>query len=336
MVYNTRMNKIDFLAVGDITTDAFIRLKDASVNCDINREHCQLCVRFGDKIPYESVTVVRAVGNAPNASVAAARLGLSSALVSNLGADENGRECLAVLAREKVSDEFVAVHKNAATNYHYVLWYEAERTILIKHEHYEYRFPDIGAPRWLYLSSLGGGTDSYHDEITNHLEQHSEIKLAFQPGTFQLGLGTKRLERLYKRCEVFIANKEEVKKLLDLNNEHEPKVLLQKMHALGPRQVLITDGPRGAYFSDGADFFFMPPYPDPKPPYERTGAGDAYASTFVSALALGESAEEALKWAGVNAMAVVQEIGAQKGLLIRAELQDFLARAPKDYQPVKL
>ena len=65
------MNQLDFLAVGDITTDSFIKLKDAWVETD-NPEHAEeLCMRFGEKIPYESVTVVRAVGNSPNAAVAA-------------------------------------------------------------------------------------------------------------------------------------------------------------------------------------------------------------------------------------------------------------------------
>jgi len=73
------MKKIDFLAIGDITTDAFIKLKDAHVHKGIdNPESSELCIRFGDKVPYESVDVIRAVGNSPNAAVAAARLGLSS------------------------------------------------------------------------------------------------------------------------------------------------------------------------------------------------------------------------------------------------------------------
>jgi hypothetical protein len=50
----------DFLAIGDIVTDAFIRLKDAEATCDIDSSNCKLCVRFGDKVPYESVEEVRA------------------------------------------------------------------------------------------------------------------------------------------------------------------------------------------------------------------------------------------------------------------------------------
>ena len=87
-------NNFDFVAIGETTIDAFIRLKDAKVHCDANNENCQLCVNFGAKIPYESVTEIAAVGNAGNAAVSASRLGLSSALVANVGADDNGKSAL--------------------------------------------------------------------------------------------------------------------------------------------------------------------------------------------------------------------------------------------------
>ncbi len=77
----------------------------------------------------------------------------------------------------------------------------------------------------------------------------------------------------------------------------------------------------------------MPPYPDPKPPYERTGAGDAFSSTFVAALALGKNVEESITWAPINSMSVVQQIGAQKGLLGELEIKEYLAKAPENYKP---
>jgi sugar/nucleoside kinase (ribokinase family) len=51
------------------------------------------------------------------------------------------------------------------------------------------------------------------------------------------------------------------------------------------------------------------------------------------ALALGMSIRDALKWAPINPMSVVQKIGAQAGLLTRPELERYLKRAPKDYEP---
>ena len=166
------MEQYDFLAIGDMVTDAFIKLKDASVHCDINNEHCQICMRFGDKIPFEDVFVVPAVGNSANAAVSAARLGLKSALVSNVGDDYYGKECLSVLAEEKDGAEFVKINEGHKTNYHYVLWYGDERTILVKHEAYEYFFPEIKTPpRWMYLSSLGESSLELHGVIETYLTE---------------------------------------------------------------------------------------------------------------------------------------------------------------------
>ena len=105
------------------------------------------------------------------------------------------------------------------------------------------------------------------------------------------------------------------------------------MAVLGPKIVVITDGVKGAYSYDRKEMLFMRPYPDPKPPLERTGAGDAFSSTFTVALALGLSVRDALKWAPINPMSVVQEIGARAGLLTRPELEEYLKKAPADYEP---
>jgi sugar/nucleoside kinase (ribokinase family) len=80
----------------------------------------------------------------------------------------------------------------------------------------------------------------------------------------------------------------------------------------------------------------IPRYPDPRPPFEITGAGDAFASTIVCALALGLPLEQALLWGPVNASSVIQEIGAQKGLLTRAQLEHNLQNPPAPFALQKL
>jgi ribokinase len=328
---------LDFVSIGDITTDAFIRLKDASVTCDVNRERCKISLAFGDKVPYEFVEEAKAVGNSANAAVSATRLGLTTAFITDLGDDHNGGECLATLRKNGVSTDLATVHKNMPTNYHYVLWFEDERTILIKQQNYPYKLPLIDpAPRWIYLSSLSENSLPYHHEIAEYLKSHPETKLAFQPGTFQMKLGVEGLRDLYKLSKVFFCNVDEAQRILGLFEKADIQVLLKKMHALGPEIVVITDGPKGAYTYDGLDGFFMPPYPDPKPPYERTGAGDAFASTFTAALALGKTTQEALRWGPINSMSVVQQIGAQKGLITREHLEEYLAKAPANYTPAKI
>jgi sugar/nucleoside kinase (ribokinase family) len=328
--------KFDFIAIGDITTDAFIKLKEAKVNCDINKENCQICLRFGDKIPYESVTIVPAVGNSPNAAVAAARLGLKSAVVTNVGGDHDGKEAIGTLEKNGVDTRFVKINEDKKTNYHYVLWYGAERTILIKHEEFDYALPDIGAPSWVYLSSLGENSLDFHHQLSAWLNDHPETKLSFQPGTFQIGLGPEKLSPIFNQSEIFFCNLEEARQILKTPGEKEIKILLTGIHALGPKIVVLTDGPNGAYTFDGTETWHMPIYPDPKAPVDRTGAGDSFSSTFTAMLSQNMSIPEALRRAPINSMSVVQHVGAQTGLLSQDQLENYLIQAPTSYQPEKL
>lgn len=328
---------LDFLAIGDITTDAFIRLSNATVNCDVDKENCKLCMNFGDKLPYEFVKEAIAVGNSPNAAVSAARLGLNSGVMTNIGDDRNGGECLATLKKNGVNIDYVTTHKNMETNYHYVLWYEDERTILVKHQEYPYELPEMDPPKWIYLSSLAENSLPFHDEIVEYVKNNPDVNLAFQPGTFQMKMGTEKLGHVYEVSKLFFCNVEESKRILYHKGEDiDVKDLLKEMREKGPEIVVITDGKKGAYAYDGSEMWFMPPYPDPKPPYDRTGAGDSFSSTFTSALALGKSLPEALQWGPINSMSVVQYIGAQDGLLPREKLEEHLANRPEDYEPQKL
>ncbi|OGI58396.1 hypothetical protein A3F19_01435 [Candidatus Nomurabacteria bacterium RIFCSPHIGHO2_12_FULL_37_29] len=329
-------NNYDIIAIGETTIDAFIRLKDASVHCDVNKENCQICIAFGAKIPYESVTEVPAVGNAANAGVVASRLGLKSAIVANIGKDRNGDLCVDSLKKDKVSTEFLSVNIDRSTNYHYILWFEDERTILQKHSEFPYKLPSIGNPKWIYLTSLGEKSIEYHNEIMEYLNKNKDIRVAFQPGIFQIKMGHEKLKKIYRRTEIFFSNIEEAKTILNIENHDEIKDLLKKMHELGPKIVVLTDGIRGSYAYDGKEFLFMIPYPDPKPPLERTGAGDAFSSTVVSAIILGKTLPEALSWGSINAMSVVQEIGAQRGLLSKEKIEEYLKNAPEDYKTKKI
>lgn len=321
--------QIDFLAIGDMVTDAFIRINDAEVRTDPDGSP-KLCLRFGDKVPFESAEEVRAVGNSANAAVAAARLGLKSALIAHVGNDTHGAACIEELKLNNVGTDYVGVHDGIPTNYHYVLWYDVDRTILVKHAQFPVAMPALAvAPKMLYLSSLGDHTEQYHTEIAQYVAQHPEMKLVFQPGTFQMKLGADILKSIYEHTYAFFCNIEEARRILK-TEEQEVKTLLQMLHVLGPKLVFITDGINGAYASDGTETWYMPVYPHA--PYERTGAGDAFASTVSAALLLGKTVPEALKWGPINSMSVVQYIGAQKGLLTREKLEHHLSEAPVDYE----
>jgi len=103
--------------------------------------------------------------------------------------------------------------------------------------------------------------------------------MGFNPGTYQLRFGAEKLREIYKHTYVLFVNREEAAYVLHTKSE-DIKKLFKGLHALGPKVVVITDGPAGAYASDGVNKYFMPSYPDPKPPISRTGAGDAFSTGF--------------------------------------------------------
>lgn len=346
---NPQTNHIDILAIGDTVVDAFIKLKVAEVHVDKTTEQKVICMPFGDKVPFTEVTELVGVGNSANAAVSASRLGLKSALLTNVGDDVYGQRSADALAHDGVMTDFIHKNEGKKTNYHYVLWFNDERTILINHELYDYHVPkalstgSADAPEYMYLSSLGENSLPFHTELAEYLKANPSIKLIFQPGTFQMKFGTEALKDIYARTYIFFCNKEEAVRILGLDKaeDHSITHLLSELRKLGPTLPVITDGPGGAYTFDvdmnaisieeNTPVLHLPIYPDPLPPLERTGAGDAFASTFTVAIAHGKDIRTALVWGSINSMSVCQQIGAQRGLLTEKELNSWIEKAPAEW-----
>ncbi len=329
--------KPKLLAIGDIFTDAFIELREESAKIIKEDDGTEwLALPFGQKPPYDHVDIIRSVGPSPNAAVSTARLGLDVSLMAWVGNDDVGKEAIAHLQEEKISTDTMVVEDGKKTSYWYVLRYGADRTMLVKSEKYAYEWQDPEeAPEWIYLSYIGEDSWPLHEKLLDYLERNPEVKLVFQPGTFHFQWGVEKLAGIYSRAELIVLNREEAVDVTGRSHDnlHE---LADGLHALGPKIAVITDGPNGSYASYDGKLVTIPNYPDIAPPLDRTGAGDAFASTIVAALALGESMEKALEWAPINSMNVVQKMGAQAGLQTREQVEEWLQKAPEDYTVTEL
>lgn len=321
----------DIVAIGDVVVDAFIKLSVGEVTTNPETKEMTLSMPFGEKIPYESLKVVAAVGNASNVAVGLARLGYKAAMLAAVGKDYYGQQILDHYAKEGVGTELVSINEQLPTNYHFVLNYGAERTILVKHEDFSYMpIATANDVPWIYFSSIGQHALPLHDELADYLDAHPSTKLGFNPGTFQIKLGAERLKRIYARTYILFVNREEAQHILGVH-DRDLAHLFAGLHALGPHIVAITDGPEAAYISEGKEQYVVTPYPDPKPPVSRTGAGDAFATGVIGGLMAGLSVHQALAWGPVESMSVVQAIGAQTNLLTRKQLDEYLANAPASF-----
>jgi len=327
------MNNPHILCIGDIISGAFITLDEDFVNMITDDNgYKRLSFELGAKLPYKKLDEVKAVECAPNAAVSMARLGLSVSLMAWLGDDKTGQEMVEYLKNEGVETDDLAVEANKRSNYHFYLRYGADRTKLQRFEDYSYSWHEPAhKPDWLYLGVLGENTWPLHESILAYLDANPDVQLAFQPGMYHLIWGAEKLAPFYKRAKIVVLNREEAAKVTG-KERGEIVDLIGGLHDLGIHVAVITDGPNGAYASDGQKTLFMPIYPDPKAPYDRTGAGDAFASTLTAALAMGETLETALTWAPINSMSVSQYIGAQQGLLTKDRLNGYLQAAPEDYK----
>jgi len=321
------------LCIGDIFTDTFIKLLDDEARIDTDSDGSQrLSIPFGNKPPYERADVVPSVGPSPNAAVSCARLGLRVGLMSWIGDDQIGKDSIKYLVGEKIDVVPMVTQAGIASNSYYVLRYGADRTILVKNEQYDYRWAaPVTKPDWLYLSLVSADSWQLHEDMLVYLRENPDVKLAFQPGTFHFKWGAEKLKEVYARSYIVVMNREEA---VDVTGRSYDSLrdLANGLHELGPQIAVITDGPNGSYASFDGKLYRVPNYPDPAPPLDRTGAGDAFASTIVAALARGESINEALTWAPINSMSVVQQLGAQAGLLTHEAIIDYRNHAPEEYR----
>lgn len=304
----------DIISIGDATIDTIIKMHDASLLCKKNAENCLLCFHYGDKIPVQHMTRLVA-GNAANNAVACSRLGMNAAYCGILGYDENGDWIIKKLRDEGVATVYVTQPKGAISNASTVINFKGERTIFVYHAPRTYKLPAMDGTHWVYYTSVGKNHSSYNRAIVAFVKK-TGYKLGFNPGTYQLRAGVVSMKPILKVCAALFVNVQEAELLVGKTNNI--KSLLDALFRLGPKLVVITDGMHGSYAFNGDMFFKMGIVKGTT--VERTGAGDAYASTFIAALHFGKSIPEAMCLSATNSMSVVGKIGPQAGLLTMQEL----------------
>lgn len=321
-------NQFDAIAVGDATLDTFLRVKDIVIIPGKEHQNALACVPYGDKVVVDSFEQ-QVAGNAANNAIGSARLGLKSAFYSVVGNDDSGKKVLAAMKREKVSLKYLRVDRKNPTNYTVVINYNGERTQLIYRLDRAYTLPKLAKANWVYYTAVGKNHVTLEKEIIDYAKE-SGAKLAFNPGDYQLARGAKALAPVLKSTSVLFVNKEEGCKLV---GQRDILDLLHQLSDLGPKIVVVTDGPKGAYAHDSSEAYYMQVYPVKL--VEMTGAGDSFATGFMAALYHGEGIYEALKWGTANSASVISFVGPQKGLLTKKGMKQMLVRF-KNIKPKKI
>ncbi len=312
-----KSNSIDILTIGDVCIDLYMKVEGSELSDDKNPEHPRICFYHGSKIPVKSVRS-NIAGNAVNVSMAATKLGLQAAVYAETGDDEEADRIMSELTENGIDTSFMRKDKDSLTGIHPVIVYNGERTIFSHHEKRPYQVQSWPKPRWLYYTSVGPGFEHFQEELVVYLKANPDIGVAFNPGTYHVRAGLPSIKNMLGVSHVLFVNKDEA---ITFVGEGELEELHKKLQALGPKLTVITEGNAGASAHDGRELIQAPAYKIDKPVTDKTGAGDSFAASFVSALFYGKDLKEALYWGLVNSSFVIREIGAVHGLKTKDQLE---------------
>jgi sugar/nucleoside kinase (ribokinase family) len=322
------MDNFDLLSIGDASIDTFMTPLESETLCTIDQKQCLIAFSYGDKIPVKNLEFSIG-GNAANDSVGTRRLGVNSAIVLTLGQDSVGEMIVSRLKDEGVDLTYVIEQPGTTSNYSTIINYSGERTIFVYHAPRSYEFPvHLPVAPWVYLTSMGESFRPFYTHFIEWLSQNPSVKLAFNPGSWQLRAGYEAIKDIIEKTHMIYVNREEAEKLTNFGESTgRDRDLLIALNKLGPKICVITDGGNGAFAYDSINGKFMKVGVLPVDAYERTGAGDAFGSGCLSALIHGKSLDEALLWGTCNSASVIGYTGSQRGLLKFEEMPVWLERA---------
>ncbi|MEK7659208.1 MAG: carbohydrate kinase family protein [Patescibacteria group bacterium] len=310
-------NILDVITIGSATRDVYLKSEGFEI-----RKHTdsptgvEQCFPLGAKIEVKEV-VFTTGGGGTNAAVTFSRQGLKAGCVGVVGDDFNGKEIIKELNREKVKP-FFSVHKDDLTAYSVILVHpNAERTILsYKGEGQYFNSDEIKwkklKAKWFFLDSLGGSWNLF-ERVFEYITARN-FKIAFNPGGKELSHGLEKLKPYLAEVDIFSVNKEEGEFLLKSQTPMTNEEILRELGKLVKGIVVLTLGPEGVLVSDKKSVYKAGTPNSPR--VERTGAGDAFVSGFVSQYILSSSdIVKSIQFATANASSVVAQFGPKAGIL---------------------
>lgn len=308
----------DIITFGSATKDIYLKTKDSQIIGDLKFATGKgLCFGLGSKVEAEDVYFAFG-GGGTNTAATFAKQGFKTAYCGTVGKDLAGKEIIEELKKLGINSQFVSVTTLKPTNHSIILsGLQEDRTIFVYRGASEILgVKDIPWTRlkakWFYIAPLSGKLCGIFETIVNFAHKN-RIKIAVNPGNCQLSLPKEKLKKILKKIDILILNQEEAAFLTKIPYQQEIK-LFQEIDKICSGIAIMTKGCKGAVVSDGK-YLYRADAPKTKI-VDQTGAGDSFASGFLSGFIKSKSnIEYAVRFGISNAFYCLQKIGAKEGLL---------------------
>jgi ribokinase len=312
----------DIITFGSATRDIFVKSKKFKI---INQKDFTtgegFCLPLGTKFDVEEIFLATG-GGGTNTAATFANQGFSVAFFGVVGQDSAGQDVVDELESRGIDTSLVLRTDKKVTNHSIVISSDGkERTILVYRgasselKEREIPFNKLQA-KWFYLAPLSGKLCDLTETIVDFAIKNG-IKVALNPGNCQLTLPKKVLKNIFNKIDVLLLNQEEASLLTGIHY-HQEREIFKKIDDICPGIAIMTKGKKGAVVSDGN--YLYKAKPEKSKVVDRTGAGDAFGSGFVSGFIQSNgNIEYATQIAIANATSCLRQWGAKNGLLKKGE-----------------
>ncbi|MDP2696334.1 MAG: carbohydrate kinase family protein [bacterium] len=317
---------LDVVAIGSATQDVFLKVNFPLVDKSEVPSGKAISLPFGEKLSADDIYFTIG-GNAANASITFARQGQKAACISKLGQDDPADVFMKRLNKEGVKTKFIIQTPERPTSFSVLLLQAGERTIInYRGASNTFALEDLNLKKlkanWWYIS-LSGESSAMLKPLLKFAKENS-IRIAFNPTGYHLNHYRQDIVDSLGDIDFLVVNNGEAAELLgmpfDMNKEKE---VFQKLDDMVPGIIAVTRGDKGVTVSDGSFAYTAGIFTEQRI-LDRTGAGDAFGSGFVSTLIRygqdykkPEVIKEAIRFASANATSVVENLGASEGILAK-------------------
>ena len=277
-------------------------------------------------------------GNAANASIDLAKLGVLPKICGRVGDDAFGRFVAETLEAAGVNRSRLAIDPDRPTS----------QTLILNVRGEDRRFVhSFGANQGLSIADLDGAIEPAPRVLflggylilpgLDPKALASRFARLRASGTFIVldvvvpgpGPHLEALRPVLPEVDAFLPNRDESTIIL---GESDPLAQAEAFRGMGARRVVITDGARGAISMSKSLRTRIPAFPIDC--LDGSGGGDAFDAGYITGVLDGLDEHGCLALASAVGASCVRALGTTAGVFTRTQADEFLAKSPPEFQMI--
>ena len=257
-------------------------------------------------------------GPASTSLVTLSRLGIRTSFLGSISDDSRGIEIVKGLNNEKVDSTFLKITPGYTSQFAFIAITENGNRTIFWHRG---SVPHL-KPSDVNLSPFSNAKILHLDSLMIEAAQEAAQQAKNMGLTIVMDAGTMRegSQELISMVDVLIASERFAEPLV--GNIAPPEKALEVLHALGPKEVIITLGSKGSIGLSGKEINLQKAFPIDA--VDTTGAGDVYHGAYIYGLLQGWDMQNCMRFASAASAIKCRQIGACKGIPHLEEIKEFM------------